>query len=127
VNELYHSLSTASFLALPPVLLLVRFLAPRRMPWLLLVLLVRSFGWVFSNLAVYFYYETLNDQLNAAGGVNGAPQELIDRWQSDGAKRVFAYFAGWLYALIYLLPLLAVYWLAVAVRKRLAAQPSTRA
>jgi hypothetical protein len=118
VNELYHFSSTASFLVLPPLLLLVRFFAPRRMPWWLLVLLVAFFGWVFSNLAVYFHYEMLSDQLVAAGGMNEAPEELIDRWQSDGAKRVFAYFSGWLYALIYLLPWLAAYRLAVAIRKK---------
>jgi hypothetical protein len=121
VNELYHFTSTASFLVLPPLLLLVRFLAPKRMPWLRLVLLVAFCGWVFSDLAVYFHYEILNEQLAAAGGVNSAPRDLIAQWQSDGAKRVFAYFSGWLYALIYLLPWLAAFFLAVAIRKKAAA------
>lgn len=118
MNGLYHFASTTLFLAVPPLLLLVRFLAPRRMPWSLLVLLVVFFGWLFSNLAVYFHYETLSDQLAAAGGVEGAPQALIDRWQSDSAKRIFAYFSGWVYALVYLLPWLASYWLAVTIRRR---------
>ena len=118
MNEAFHFTSTALFLAVPVLLLAVRFLRPRRMPWWLLTFLAGLLAWIFSNLAVYFYYERLDDLLAAAGGVNGAPQELIDRWQSDGAKRVFAYMFGWLYGLIYLVPWLAVYALAVTVRRR---------
>jgi hypothetical protein len=117
VNEVYHITSTALFLAVSPLLVAVRFMKPKRMPWWLLVILAAVLGWLFSNSAVYFYYENLSDRLAAAGGVNGAPQDLIDRWQSDGAKRVFAYLFGWLYGLVYLVPWLVIYFLGVTARK----------
>ena len=107
-----------------PLLIGVRLAKPKRMPWWLLSILAALLGWVFSNLAVFFYYEHLDDLLAQAGGINGAPEELIDEWQSDGAKRVFALLFGWLYGLIYLVPWLFVYCVyrmvqrAAAYRKR---------
>lgn len=97
------------------------------MPWWLLAVAAALFGWVFSNLAVYFHYEHLSDLLAAAGGVNGAPQALIDRWQSDGAKRVFAYLFGWLYGLIYLIPWLVIYSIGIAVRRAAERRSNTAA
>jgi hypothetical protein len=116
-NETYYVAFTVLFLATAPLLLAVRFFRPRRMPWWLIVILAAVLGWVFANLLVHFYYRHLDDLLTAAGGVNGAPQELIDRWANDGAKRVFAYMFGWAYGLAYLLPSFAVYLLAIAVRR----------
>lgn len=101
--------STALFLAAAPILLAIRAARPKRMPWWLLGVLAASLGWVLSNLAVFFYYEHLDVLLAQYGGINGAPQELVDRWQNDGAKRVFALFLGWLYGLAYLCPWLAIY------------------
>ncbi len=120
----YHFSSTALFLAVPPLLLALRFAKPTRMPWWLLVVLTALFCWLFSSLAVYFYYEHLSDLVAAAGGVEGAPKDLVNRWQSDGAKRVFAYWSGWLYGLIYLLPWLVIYSLATAARNAMARRRS---
>ena len=103
------------FLATAPALLIVRFARPARMPWWLIGILAALLGWVLSNLAVYFYYEHLHALSDQAGG--GAPQELIDEWQNDGAKRVFAFMFGWLYGLICLAPWLVAYGVLQAVRK----------
>jgi hypothetical protein len=116
-NETCYIAFTVLFLATAPLLMTIRFFWPRRMPWWLIVILAAFLGWVFANLFVHFYYRHLDDLLAAAGGVNGAPQELIDRWTNDGAKRVFAYMFGWAYGLAYLLPSFAVYLLAIAVRR----------
>ena len=117
MNASYYQTFVVLFLALPPALLLGRFAFPKRMPWWLLVCLVALFGWVFSNLAAHFYYRHLNNLLAAAGGIEAAPQDLVDRWQNDGAKRAFASLFGWLYGLLYLVPWLIVYFIVNAARK----------
>ena len=127
MNQAYYTTCIALFFAAAPLLIAVRLAKPKRMPWWLLSILAALLGWVFSNLAVFFYYEHLDDLLAQAGGINGAPEELIDEWQSDGAKRVFALLFGWLYGLMYLVPWLFVYWVyrvvqrAAAYRRRSAA------
>src|SRR5204863_408468 len=127
MNQAYYTTCIALFFAAAPLLIAVRLAKPKRMPWWLLSILAALLGWVFSNLAVFFYYEHLDDLLAQAGGINGAPEELIDEWQSDGAKRVFALLFGWLYGLMYLVPWLFVYWIcrvvqrAAAYRRRSAA------
>jgi hypothetical protein len=55
-----------------------------------------------------------------AGGIDAAPQDLIDRWQNDGAQLVFAYLFGWLYGLLYLVPWLIVYFIVNTARKAIA-------
>jgi hypothetical protein len=120
VNETYYQTFVALFLVTPPAVLVARFAYPKRMPWWLLVGLVALFGWVFSNLAVHFYYSHLDDLLTMAGGIDTAPQDLIDRWQNDGAKLVFAWLFGWLYGLIYLVPWLIVYLVFSALRRAIA-------
>jgi hypothetical protein len=115
VNGIFGITCLVLFLATAPALLVVRLARPARMPWWLIGILAASLGWVLSNLAVYFYYEQLGALLAQAGG--GAPQELIDEWQNDGAKRVFAFMFGWLYGLIYLAPWLVAYGVLQAVRR----------
>ena len=119
MSSIYYKAFVALFLVAPPFLLAVRLLMPTRMPWWLLAVLAAFLGWVFANLAVHFYYEHVDDLLAEAGGIDNAPQQLVDQWQNDGAKLVFAYLFGWLYGLIYLLPWLVVYRLAIAARKGL--------
>lgn len=109
MNEACFQTCVVLFLIVAPALLAVRLVAPRRLPWWLLAVLVAIFGWVLSNLAVHFYYRHLDDLLAAAGGIDSAPRQLVDAWQNDGAKRAFAYVFGWLYGLVYLVPWLVVY------------------
>src|SRR5438093_11453619 len=98
MNEAYYTTCIALFFAAAPLLIGVRLAKLKRMPWWLLSILAALLGWVFSNLAVFFYYEHLHDLLVRAGGINGAPEELIEESQSDGAKRVFALLLGLLYS-----------------------------
>ena len=37
------------------------------------------------------------------------PDDLVERWANDGAKRVFALFFGWVYALLWFVPPLLIY------------------
>ena len=120
MNEAYYRTSVVLFLLLPPALLLGRFAFPKRMPWWLLICLVALFGWVFSNLAVHYYYHHLDDLIDVAGGLEAAPQDLVDRWQKDGAKLAFAFLFGWQYGLLYLVPWLIVYFVVTAARKAMA-------
>ena len=117
MNETYYLACIALFVAGAPLLLALRFAKPRRMPWWLLVVLAAALGWVLSNLALHFYYEHLDDLIAESGGLGGASKELIDEWQSDGAKRVFAYLFGWAYGLLYLIPWLGVYLLVNVLRR----------
>src|SRR5262247_1339828 len=109
MNKAFYLIDIALFLLAAPALLSVRFVRPKRMPWWLLGILAALCGWVFSNLSVFFYYEHLYDLVIEAGGVEVAPADLVDDWQADGAKRVFAFLFGWLYGLVYLIPWLFVY------------------
>jgi hypothetical protein len=120
VNEAYYQTFVVLFLILPPALLLGRSSFPKQMPWWLLICLVALFGWVFSNLAVHFYYRRLDDLLAIAGGIDAAPQDLVDRWQKDGAKLVFALLFGWLYGLLYLVPWLILYFIVNMARNAIA-------
>jgi hypothetical protein len=117
LNETYYLACIALFMAGAPLLLALRFAKPRRMPWWLLAVLAAALGWVLSNLAVHFYYQHLDDLIAESGGPNSAPKELLDAWQNDGAKRVFAYLFGWAYGLVYLMPWLVVYLLVNALRR----------
>ena len=123
----YYITCIVLFLATAPILLIARQARSALMPWWLVGFLAALLGWICSNLAVFFYYEHLDVLLAKAGGVLGAPQELIDRWQNDGAKRVFAFYYGWLYGLIYLAFWLVAYSLLNVVRKALSNRSSAAA
>ena len=69
--------------------------------WALLILAALG-GWVFLNLYLHFYYKHLDYLLNAAGGVQQAPQDLVNAWQNDGGPLSFTFLFGWLYGLLYL-------------------------
>jgi hypothetical protein len=124
MNKIYFTACVLLFLVTAPALLGVRLVWRKGMPWWMLLCLSALLGWALSNLAVYFYYRHLDDLLAAAGGGNTAPQELMDTWQSDGAKQVFAFLCGWLYGLFYLTPWLAIYCVVVATRNAMAKRRS---
>ncbi len=115
MNALIHKVCLFSFLLLPALLLAVRFLRPRWMPWWAIPLILALLGWVLVNATVHFYYESLNDLAKSYG--DNVPPELMTRIANDGAKLAFALFFGWLYGLLYSLPFLALYFIAVWVRK----------
>jgi len=119
-NMGYFTACLVLFLFTAPGLLGTRLVWPKGMPWWMLICLSALLGWALSNLAAYFYYRHLDDLLAATGGVDVAPEELVDAWQSDGAKRTFALLFGWLYGLIYLAPWLAIYFVVITTRNALA-------
>ena len=71
MNEALYIACTTLFFVAAPVLLAIRLVSPRRMPWWLLVILVGALGWVLSNLTVHFYFQHLDDLLAAYGGIDG--------------------------------------------------------
>jgi hypothetical protein len=117
VNHVLFIIVFAGFLSLPVILLAWRTLRPGTMPWWLVVVLAAVMGWLFANGTVYFYYEYLSDLVRASGP--SPSQELVERLNNDGAKRVFVALFGWLYSLV----LLAFWWLIFgtirSVRRRI--------
>jgi hypothetical protein len=105
MNRVSFLLSAAGFLVCPPVALAVRYLHPRRLPWWGVALAIAFGGWLFANAGVHFYYEHLGDLLRT----HPSDLELRERWEADGAKRVFALFFGWVYGLVYAAPFLPIF------------------
>jgi len=106
-------------LALVPALLAFRFLAPKRIAWWALVLLVAAASWVLINLTVFFSQAHATDLVMQAGGFDKAPQDLLDGWASDGGPKTFAFLLGWAPGLVLLVPCLAIYGIAHVIRQRL--------
>jgi hypothetical protein len=81
-------LCTVAFLGLPAVLLMLRWARPRWMPWWAVGLVTLTAGWAL---------------------VFGAAVTFERPPESSGAPEVFALMFGWLYAVAWLLPHLALY------------------
>ncbi len=102
------------FLLLPSSVLILRYFKKRLISWWLILLIIPIFSWVMINGVVYFYYEYLSDVISQYG--DNCPPELMDEWGADGAKRVVALYFGWVYGILYSLPWLMLYALAIGVR-----------
>ena len=95
------------FVFLPPFLLILRHFDKIEFSgWAIFLVFVVT-GWIFVNLGIYFYYEMLEGLINTTPN---PPQKWFDTLNEDGAKRVFALYFGWIYAVIYFL----LWYLAVA-------------
>src|SRR5689334_19256481 len=118
MNAALAIVAAALFFACVPALLVARFTRPRLMQWWVLVLLSASLGWLFLYLWQYFSQLHEHELLPPVAEV--APPELSYMWQGadDGDPREFALIFGWLVGLAYLLPWLAPYGMAHAIRKR---------
>jgi hypothetical protein len=108
----------ALFLATAPALLRVRWRHPHRMPWWLVIALSGGLGWLWITLSTHYYFEHLSTLIVEYPSVSEAPSELVKRWQSDGAPRVFALLFGWLYEWVYLSFCLIPYALLSTLRRR---------
>ncbi len=108
------------FLALAPVVLIVRFVT-HKPAWWLVVLLTLFPGW---GLIVMGYFEE-QDRIGELVDL-GRYDELPEGWDSDGASGLFAVFGGWFFALAYLAPWLGVYALAAIVRRIVRLGPRKR-
>ncbi len=94
------------------------------MPWLLLMLSALLVTWVLWNLSVRWHFRHLDVLLERAGGIEHAPQDLIDRWQGDGGQLTFAFLFGWVPGVITFLislPMYALAWRWRTKRKSLGA------
>jgi hypothetical protein len=80
-------------------------------------LILSLLGWGLVNVTVYFYYAHLGEVIRSYG--DNAPEELIDTWAADGAKRVFALFLGWMYEIVYSIPFFLLYGVVSWVRNLL--------
>lgn len=118
LGNMYHVLyllTLTGFFLLPPVLLMIRFFHPDKVSWWLVLLTIPIGCWLLVNATVVFYYEYLGALIE---NHPNPPQELMDRWAADGAKRVFALLFGWLYGFIYSVPFLFIYGVAHFFRRR---------
>jgi hypothetical protein len=102
VNGTLHFLCVAIYLGTAPLLLAVRALRPKLMPWWLVVALSAGFGWLLSILSAYFSLRYFYDT---------HPWSLVTTW--DPSRRW-----GWLSGLIYLSLWLGPYWFLVVRRRK---------
>ena len=124
MNQFLYLFCLWSFLVLPIILLGIRVLNRRFMPWWLLLSLIPILGWIFVNGTVTFSYQHLRELHD---GYSNAPPELTARLTSDGAKRVFALFFGWIYSFVYLMPFLCFYGLICLFRRQNTAEQGAAA
>ena len=81
------------FLAIPFIALAARDFSKRRVSLWLIVIIHMVVGWGLAILAVEWHFADLDAQVRRSVS---PPPELLDKLQSDGAARVFAYCFGWL-------------------------------
>ena len=96
------------FLAIPFIALAAREFSKRRVSLWLIVIIYVVVGWGLAILAVEWHFADLDAQVRSSVS---PPPELLDKWQSDGAAYVFAYYFGWLYSAIYFVLCLWVYYI----------------
>ena len=107
MNQVIYLTCLWAFFALPPVVLCIRALWPKRMPWWLAAGLVSVLGWLLVNTTVHFYYAYFDDLLKPYG--NHVPADLLHERCADGAKMIFALLFGWAYGLVCSVPWLLAY------------------
>jgi len=100
----------ASFLILPILALLAKESGKLKLPLWSIFLVCAVVGWLLVNLAVEQYFASLDEVISSSPN---PPEELLERRQNDGAKRVFALYFGWAYAALYFLICL---WIIKAAR-----------
>ena len=118
MNATLATICDVVLLILVPALVAIRFLAPKRIAWWSLTLVVMVASWVLINLAVYFSQAHTTDLVMQAGGFDKAPEALLDDWANDGGSKVFAFYFGWLPGLVLMVPCLAIYGIAHLIRER---------
>ena len=84
MNYILYIICLFSFLLLPPLALVLRYVKKELVPWLLFFIILALFSWICTNGAVYFYYEHLTDVISQYG--DNCPQELLDRQAAKETK-----------------------------------------
>jgi len=87
-----------AFWLLPPILIFLAIKKEKRKYLLYFFIAYVFFGWLCVNLGIWLYYESLGWLINST---RNPPQDWLDAWSSDRAKRAFGLFFGWIYAIIY--------------------------
>lgn len=109
------SLYLTAFLILPLVSLVAKESGELKLPLWLIFFIYLGVGWLLVHLSVQ------SSLANIDGLVRNTPHpssELLDEWQSDGARQVFALYFGWAYAAIYFLACLLVVKIICALRRK---------
>jgi hypothetical protein len=88
----------AAFLILPVAALVAREFGKLKLPLWLVFLIYVPAGWLLMTLGVEWYFAALD---KAVRSTPHPSEELLHKWQSDGAARVFAVYFGWAFAAIY--------------------------
>jgi hypothetical protein len=115
MNQVLAYLGLALFVALPPAVLLARHRLGQSIPWWTVVLIIAGGGWLFVNFGNYFYGQYTCESVN---GVWNPAEGALARCTNDGARDVFTFFFGWLYALLYSIPFFLLFGLAAWLRRR---------
>lgn len=113
MNEVFAYLGLALFAALPPAVLIARYRLGAAIPWLMILFVIAGGGWFFVNFANYFYGQYTCE---AVRGMLNPTEEALARCTNDGARDVFTFLIGWLYALIYSVPFFVLFGLSVWAR-----------
>jgi len=109
------------FLACAPALLVIHFFRPRLMPWPILLLCASCVGWALLVLSEHFDEIRYAHCLGRRSGQGAGPFEVIDPECPltfvDGVN-TYTSELGWLWALLYLTPWLAIYGVVQVILKR---------
>jgi len=90
----------AAFLVLPILALTAKEFGKLKLNlWVIFALYV-VVGWLLIHLSVERYFDLLDEAVRSTPNPSS---ELLNKWQSDGAARVFASYLGWAQAAIYFL------------------------
>jgi hypothetical protein len=115
MNQVLAYLGLALFAVLPPAVLVARYRLGGALPWLAVLVGIAGGGWFFVNFANYFYGQVACE---AVRGVLNPTEEALARCTNDGARNVFTFLLGWLYALIYSVPFFVLFGLAAWARRQ---------
>ena len=105
-----------AFLAVVPLLLVLRASRPQRMPWWLVVVLSATLYWIIQNIHAYLETRAI-EEWDEEFRRQEHPYALIDHWRATDATIQLRW--GWAYGLGYLALCLGPYWLLRKIAKRL--------
>jgi hypothetical protein len=105
----------AAFLIIPVVALIAREAGKLRLSRWIIFFGYLAVGWLLVYLAVQSYLDNLDEPVR---NTPHPSKELLDEWQDDGAKEVFALYFGWAFATVYFLACLMIINLVRALRRK---------
>lgn len=103
------------FLILPVVALAVREYGKLKLSLWVIFFVYLGAGWLLVYLAAQSHLADLDELVR---NTPDPSKELLDKWQNDGAKQVFALYFGWAYAAVYFLTCLSIVYVVRALRKK---------